>query len=293
MKKLLFLLLLVMPYAANAQENDTLTILKPQRVSIITGDSIQKIKVYGKEDNDRYTYENSIQLVDSNYVSETTINRDWGIFNVGLGKDSFTDEYPYEVKTAFSHLGVGQCVAIDGDNRLSISTGSSWELFWTILQWKIYGKGKHNGYSFGIGLDWRNYRMTGFSHFEKGNNGVVGLANYPEGCEPDFSRIKIFSLQFPLMWNYRFNKHCSFSLGTVFNLNLYGSIKNKYRDADGQKRKETVKHIHQRPFTVDIMASMNIRSLPTIYCKYSPMSILNSDFADHSNFQPLSFGFIF
>ena len=59
MKKLLFLLLLVMPYAANAQKNDTLTILKPQRVSIITGDSIQKIKVYGKEDNDRYTCFNS------------------------------------------------------------------------------------------------------------------------------------------------------------------------------------------------------------------------------------------
>ena len=51
MKKLFLLLLMVVSATANAvevSENDTLTILKPKKVRIITGDSIQKIKVYGR-----------------------------------------------------------------------------------------------------------------------------------------------------------------------------------------------------------------------------------------------------
>ena len=69
MKKLFILLLLAISATANAVEvleNDTLTILKPKKVQIITGDSIQKIKVYGREGEDKYTYESKILLVDSN-----------------------------------------------------------------------------------------------------------------------------------------------------------------------------------------------------------------------------------
>ena len=72
MKKLFFMMLLAISATANAAnnaDNDTLTILKPQKVRIITGDSIQKIKVYGRENDSQYRYENTIQLVDTNYVT--------------------------------------------------------------------------------------------------------------------------------------------------------------------------------------------------------------------------------
>ena len=58
MKKLFILFLLAVSATANATrvaDNDTLTILKPQKVRIITGDSIQKVKVYGSENDDKYT----------------------------------------------------------------------------------------------------------------------------------------------------------------------------------------------------------------------------------------------
>ena len=48
MKKLFILLLMAISATANATtvaDNDTLTILKPKKVRIITGDSIQKVKV--------------------------------------------------------------------------------------------------------------------------------------------------------------------------------------------------------------------------------------------------------
>ena len=57
MKKLFIMMLLAVSATASATEvadNDTLTILKPQKVRIITGDSIQKIKVYGRENDSQY-----------------------------------------------------------------------------------------------------------------------------------------------------------------------------------------------------------------------------------------------
>ena len=89
MKKLFILFLLAVSATVNATtvaDNDTLTILKPQKVRIITGDSIQKVKVYGRENDGKYTYESKILLVDSNYVSETNINKDtWNFDFVKVG----------------------------------------------------------------------------------------------------------------------------------------------------------------------------------------------------------------
>jgi hypothetical protein len=56
--------------------NNTIVINKPKRVTIVTGDSIQKVIVKGKEGDDNYEYSSTIQLVDSNYVSKEEINKD-------------------------------------------------------------------------------------------------------------------------------------------------------------------------------------------------------------------------
>lgn len=292
MKKLMILMLLAIiattSKASNA-DNDTLTIEKPNKVQIITGDSIQKIKVYGREGDDKYTYESNIQLVDSNYVSETSINKDSWSFDF-VGHNSKGLAYPLERKSLSSRVGIGLCSAIGPDEGISVSMGSSWEIFWTIAAYECFAYAKKDGFSVGFGLDWRNYRMTGFNYFSKANDGTISVEKYPVGTEPDFSRIKVFSLQIPLMWQHRFNKNWSFALGPVINFNTYASIKNKYTDADGKKHKDVLKHIHQKPFTIDIMAELNILNEISVYCKYSPMNILNSDYSNKCNFQSLSFG---
>ena len=292
MKRLLSMMLLAITATANATDiadNDTLTINKPAKVRIITGDSIQKIKVYGREGDDKYTYESSIELVDSNYVSETNINKDNWTFDF-VKRHSGNLGYPLEKKSISSRIGIGLCSAIEADEGISVSTGSSWEIFWTIAAYEYYAYGKKDGFSVGFGLDWRNYRMTGFNYFSKANEGTISVEKYPVGTEPDFSRIKVFSLQIPLMWQHRFNKRWSFALGPVINFNTYASIKNKYTDANGEKHKDVLKHIHQKPFTIDLMAELNILNEFSVYCKYSPMNILNSDYSNKCNFQSLSFG---
>ena len=67
---------------AKAGDNDTLRINKPGNVTIITGDSLQKIIVRGREGDPDYVYRNTIQLVlrdihraDSQHVSEPAAQR--------------------------------------------------------------------------------------------------------------------------------------------------------------------------------------------------------------------------
>ena len=70
------------------EENDTTVIKNARQVMVITNDSLQQVKVLGKENDDHYVYENTIQLVDSNYVSTTRIGRDrWELIpSVKVGK---------------------------------------------------------------------------------------------------------------------------------------------------------------------------------------------------------------
>ena len=294
MKKLFILLLLAISATANAvevSENDTLTILKPKKVRIITGDSIQKIKVYGREGEDKYTYESKILLVDSNYVSEQSINKETWSFDFVKSKSHGTG-YPLKQKNLSSRLGFGLCYGANADYKGPQSVGSSWEIMWTIAEIEKYGYGKHNGFSIGFGINWRNFRMDGRSKFVKLDDGTITEEALPAGYDNDFSRIKVFSLTIPVMWKYR-TKSVTFGLGPVFNINTYASIKNRYWDADGEKHKQIFKKIHQRPITVDIMAEVSFHNWFSIYGKFSPMTILNSTYANDVNFQPVSFGIYF
>jgi hypothetical protein len=294
MKKLFILLLLAISATANAvevSENDTLTILKPKKVRIITGDSIQKIKVYGREGEDKYTYESKILLVDSNYVSEQSINKETWSFDFVKSKSHGTG-YPLKQKNLSSRLGFGLCYGANADYKGPQSVGSSWEIMWTIAEIEKYGYGKHNGFSIGFGINWRNFRMDGRSNFVKLDDGTITEEALPAGYDNDFSRIKVFSLTIPVMWKYR-TKQVTFGLGPVFNINTYASIKNRYWDADGEKHKQMFKKIHQRPITVDIMAELSFHNWFSIYGKFSPMTILNSTYANDVNFQPVSFGIYF
>ena len=247
--------------------------------------------MYGREGEDKYTYESKILLVDSNYVSEESINKDTWTFDFIKSKSHGTG-YPLKQRNLSSRLGFGLCYGANADYKGPQSVGSSWEIMWTIAEIEKYGYGKHNGFSIGFGVNWRNFRIDGRSKFVKLDDGTITEEGLPAGYDNDFSRIKVFSLTIPVMWKYR-TKQVTFGLGPVFNINTYASIKNRYWDADGEKHKQIFKKIHQRPITVDIMAEVSFHNWFSIYGKFSPMTILNSTYANDVNFQPVSFGIYF
>lgn len=187
---------------------------------------------------------------------------------------------------ATAHLGIGFVSPHNVSTGLDFPFGKSWEIFFTPIVFELYmNKVKGDLISLGVGFDWRNYRMTNDTRFLPAADGSVALGAYPEGAKPQFSRVKVFSLNFPLLYEHKFNRQWGLGIGPVFNLNTYGSIKTRYKK-DGEKHKLMEKNIGQRKFTVDAMFILE-NPIVDLYLKYSPMDVLKDN---DVNFQSLSIG---
>ena len=189
MKRLMIIALLAVAATASAQENDTVVIHNPKKVTIVTSDSLQKIIVAGKEGDDKFTYQNTIQLVDSNYVSTTHIGRDrWELIpSVKVGKKRDNNRGRGSSNSLSAHFGLGFTAPTNADARADFSTFKSWEIFATLIQWDHhFDYREHNTVSLGFGIDWKNYRMTDDMRFTKAPDGNVVLQSIPYRCRLTF-----------------------------------------------------------------------------------------------------------
>lgn len=292
MKRFLFATMMMMATTAFASENDTLIIEKPQRVIIITSDSLQSIHVKGKEGDNQFDYQNTIQLLDSNYVSTETYNKTlWDLMPFVKNKDSEnrgTMEF-----ALIASIGVGFTSAVGTADQLNIPVGPSWEFMWDIAHIQIH-PWKELGHHFktGIGLDWRNYRMTDQKRFVEMSDGQIDVTPYPQGSEPDFSRIKVLSLTVPFTYGFypsRKGLFRGFEVGPVLNFNVYSSIKTRY-SVNGENQKDFTKGLHKNPVTVDFMLKLRMRYFG-FYAKYSPCNVLDTAYGP--KFKSVSFGIYF
>ena len=289
MKRLLFAAMMVTATTAFAAENDTLIIEKPQRVTIITSDSLQSIRVKGKEGDNHFDYQNTIQLIDSNYVSTETYNKSlWDLMPFGQKNEDDDDNTELVMS-----LAAGFCTAVGTPDGISIPVGPSWEIDWTIAEFRYRLKEKMRHYlSVGFGLDWRNYRMTNQHRFVKDDNGNISVEGYPNGSNPKFSRIKVLSLTVPFQYHYYLKGNSfikGFSFGPVLNFNTYSSIKTRY-SVNGEKQKEFAKDLHKNPVTVDFMVKLRMKYFG-FYAKYSPCNVLDTTYGP--KFKSMSFGVYF
>ena len=289
MKRLLFAAMMVTATTAFAAENDTLIIEKPQRVTIITNDSLQSIRVKGKEGDNHFDYQNTIQLIDSNYVSTETYNKSlWDLMPFGQKNEDDDDNTELVMS-----LAAGFCTAVGTPDGISIPVGPSWEIDWTIAEFRYRLKEKMRHYlSVGFGLDWRNYRMTNQHRFVKDDNGNISVEGYPNGSNPKFSRIKVLSLTVPFQYHYYLKGNSfikGFSFGPVLNFNTYSSIKTRY-SVNGEKQKEFAKDLHKNPVTVDFMVKLRMKYFG-FYAKYSPCNVLDTTYGP--KFKSMSFGVYF
>ena len=289
MKRILFLTLMAAATNAFAAENDTLVIEKPQRVTIITGDSLQSIRVKGKEGDNSFDYQNTIQLIDSNYVSTETYNKSlWDLMPFGKKKDcEKRGNMQFALIASFS---VGFTTAVGAADGVNIPVGPSWEFMWDIAQIQVRPWKERNHYFYTrFGLDWRNYRMTDQNRFVEQPDGQIVTTPYPQGSNPDFSRIKVLSLTVPFTYGFfpfKQGLFRGFEIGPVLNFNVYSSIKTRY-SIDGEKQKDITKGLHRNPVTVDLMVKLQMKYF-NIYAKYSPCNVLDTAYGP--KFRSVSFG---
>lgn len=287
MKKIFIMLAVMhMPLLASAEtnDNDTVIVNHPQKVTVITGDSLQKIIINGKEGDENYEYRNTIELVDSNYVSKTEINKkDWEL------RDNIASVSVSQRNNTEFILGGPLLIGFASPTHkegVGFKTFSSWEIALPFISLSHYfDKKRRTELELQTFFNWRNYRLERTNRFVKGEDGRVTLAPYPEGSKPKFSRVKVFSISGALLFSQHFTKDFGLGVGPMINLNTYASIKTRY-NSNGTKVKEIEKDINQRKITFDWMGIIYTPEVD-LYIKYSPNDVLKEG---NVKFRSLTFG---
>lgn len=174
-----------------------------------------------------------------------------------------------------------------------VSMGKSFELGLPELLMVKYCFGRRHSIGLGVELFWRNYRMTGNNSFVRGDDGVIGVATYPDDVNGAFSRLKTFTVGFPIAYHYHSplrvlgKERLRFKVAVALNWNSHGSLRTKWTDADGRDCNYTTNNIGQRKFTTDFTLDVGTRYLG-LYVKYSPMDVLAD--GRGPSFQTLSTG---
>ena len=201
--------------------------------------------------------------------------------NLGKGKDD-NDRWTM-------HFQVGVDIPTGAPDGVDFAPFRSWEFNWTFLQYDYTPKNMKTTFSAGLGLDWRNYTLSGHNKmFAKLGDVVRVGASTPE-MENLSSSIHTMALSMPLLVKQRFSKNFAISLGAQLNWNVRGLINNDFDQGDDECDIDT-KKIGERPFTVDMLGIIHIWEIG-LYCKYSPMSVLKQDRGPE--FQSLAVGVYF
>ena len=193
------------------------------------------------------------------------------------------------------HFAVGVDIPVSTDG-LDFAPFRSWDINFTVVQYDWTPKNSKTTLSAGLGLNWRNYTLSGHDKmFDKlsintSNDEVVTVHNRPGEYSELSSRVHTVGLSMPLLVKQRFGKHFAISLGAQLNWNYYARLNNEYEIGD-HEIEDLTKKIGQRPITVDILGIVHIAKGFGVYCKYSPMSVFKKD--KGPDFKSLSVGFSF
>ncbi len=153
------------------------------------------------------------------------------------------------------------------------------------------------GYSFsrsriylGLGFDWRNYKATADGRWlTTSDTGGIEWGEAPEGANVKYSRLKVFSLQMPLLYEWRIPKSLlKLKVGPILNFNTYSSLLGVCDDANGNRQEYFTKDFKRNPTTVDFFGAFSYGNALGIYIRYSPMKVLQNP--SPINFTPLTIG---
>jgi len=174
---------------------------------------------------------------------------------------------------------------------LGLQWGKSLEISW-VNALAVRYRTRWQWISLGIGFDWRNYKITTSNHHLTPNGlGGVGIAPYPEDASAGASRLKVFSLGVPLLYNVKIPRTpFSVTLGGILNFNTHASLKTWYTGPEGNHMEEYSEDFHPRRVTVDLFGSLNIMKGCGLYVRYSPQTVLHGHASP--TFRPLSMGII-
>ena len=223
-----------------------------------------------------YAQDTDVKYVDVKYVE----TNDGGV-NLGQGADE-DDRWSM-------HIAVGVDIPVS-TKGLDFAPFRSWDIDWTVVQYDYTPNNSKTTLSAGLGLNWRNYTLSGHDKMFVKANDIVGVIDREGKMSELSSRVHTQSLSMPLLVKQRFAKNFAISLGAQLNWNYYARLSNYY-EMDDHEIDDQTKKIGERPITIDILGIVHIAKGFGVYCKYSPMSVFKKD--KGPDFKSLSVGFYF
>lgn len=283
MKQLILLAAIMTATITYASEpNDTITVNKVHKVTIVNSDSLLQVEISGTDKEPDYHYKATLRNTDGNYENSSVGN----LFNFSLSNKFGKKKKRQPRSDSNLHVFFGFNGAAGNGDVVKTDMGQGFNIG-TYVDWGVHPWRDGHRFSAGFGVEWKNYRMTTRKQFVKADNGQVTVEPLGDDVEPKFSRIKTFSLIFPFMYSYQQNDW-GFSFGPVINCTSHSSIKTRYR-VNGEKHKEKYSNLHPNALTVDLMGRI-ITPWLDIYVKYNPCDILNTEYGP--KFHSLSIGFM-
>ncbi len=265
--------------AQTVEEPDTvLNVENVTKVIVTESPAGLGLNIYGKEGDDDYQVSFRQDYGDGLRVKTHQEFDNPKLLKTGiLGR---RDRYPYIDVVMFRMVNFGFVEAEGAPAVMEVSMGKSYEIGMSNLISVEYNFSSGNLFGVGFGLNWTNYRMTGNNCFVKAD-GNVAVGQYPDDVEGRFSRLKIFSMRFPVYYIHYFRgvkliggSNLGVRLEASFNYNSHGSLKTAWVDADGRDATYKTNSIGQRKFTVDFTATLKILPWVGLYARYSPMEVL-------------------
>lgn len=186
----------------------------------------------------------------------------------------------------------GLCVGLNnaqGQTLKGLQWSKSFEISWLSCI-NINYSFSRSDFSLGFGFDWRNYKATIDGRWLiPSQDGGIQWGTAPKGVRVRSTRLKVFSLQVPFLYEWKVPKSLlSFKAGPIACFNTYASIKGFYEDFDGNQVEFFTKDFSPRRFTVDFFGSLSYGNGIGIYVRYSPMKVLND--SSPLNFHPFTLG---
>ena len=198
-----------------------------------------------------------------------------------LYSDEARETYSWHLPSSFYFGFVGGVNQADG---VSINMAQSYEIGLDNLFIAETDLSQRIKLSTGLGIVWRNHRMTNRQMFVKHDDGSITVEPYPEGANPKFSRVHTWGFVVPVKFSFHLStikrvlsNSTVFSIGPELYFTPHASLKTRY-SIDGNKKKLKDSNLHFNKVTVGLQAELLVGDIG-IYYKYNPFPVLDTDYA--------------
>lgn len=284
MKHILLSLLMTAVATSAMAQTDTVKVVRNVNHVTVTrsSDGSLFVDLKGKPKDDEYIYH-------------------YGALTSAEDSDSVSDEpkiplFENKKKTKtwqplwFSGCYVG-FKAQTGDNDFNLKTGRSWEVGLSTIGIK-YRPWQSPSY-FTATLDFIAHQYsTGKSNLLLSGNKPLTAIPTSDGMHVKYNNISMCQISVPIMYHQNIYKNFELGLGAQLNWNILSYAQTQYTvDGDPMKHSGQIRGLNQRPFTVDLIATLGWRNGVQLYVRYSPMRAYKAEFGP--DLQTISFGIRF